>query len=89
MQVSFSHASSRAIERASVAFDSHNLPGMTNQSCHQHRHISDAGAKRELYRKVVSNDGVASLPSNENCTELFGIQEAESAGTVSKRIASY
>ncbi len=24
------------------------------------------------------------LPSNENCTELFGIQEAESAGTVSK-----
>jgi len=22
------------------------------------------------------------LPSNDNCTELFGIQEAESAGTV-------
>jgi hypothetical protein len=28
--------------------------------------------------------GVVGSPSNENCTELFGIQEAESAGTVSQ-----
>jgi hypothetical protein len=34
---------------------------------------------RELCRKVASNDGVVGLPSNDNCTELFGIQEAESA----------
>jgi hypothetical protein len=45
MQVSFNHAGSRAVEGARVALDSHNLPGMTNQSGHQHRHISDAGAK--------------------------------------------
>ena len=29
--------------------------------------------QRELRRKVVSNDGVVGLPSNKNCTELFGI----------------
>jgi hypothetical protein len=28
---------------------------------------------------------VTGLPSNDNCTELFGIQEAESAGHGDKR----
>jgi len=45
MQASFSHASPRAVEGARVALDSHNLSGMTNQSGHQHRHISYAGAE--------------------------------------------
>ena len=34
-----------AVEGAPIALDSHNLPGMANQSGYQHRHISDAGAK--------------------------------------------
>jgi hypothetical protein len=45
MQASFSHASPRAVKGAPIALDSHNLSGMTNQSGHEHRHISDAGAK--------------------------------------------
>jgi hypothetical protein len=44
MQASFSHASPRAVERARIALDSHNLSGRSNQSGHQHRHISYAGA---------------------------------------------
>jgi hypothetical protein len=28
--------------------------------------------QRELCRKVVSNDGVVGLPSNDNCTEFIG-----------------
>ena len=32
--------------------------------------------QRELRRKVVSNDGVVGLPSNDNCTEFIGHLES-------------